>query len=941
MLPDVSDRHVQPPLVTLVLINWNYAAYVGAAIDSILAQDYPAIEVIVVDNGSTDNSRAIIDRHVGGDPRFRIIHLDSNLGQLGAFFHIFDEIRGSFVAILDADDLLMSNYVSSHVQVHIALPRSVAFTSSNVYEMDAGGRAITGGYWPFGSGQEARARHLPRVDTVPRLTTVSDADYGLLAKSTSTIPFTEIGWFWGPGTSNMYRRSVLNLTRQPQRDGGAYRRAADAYLNAFCHGLGGSALIYLPLSGYRVHSANYFALRESVDGIRTGRPEIAAQNELLNCETIEFLLLNVERYVEIVGGDRFWTLIDHVSLDPGSRRLFGLPYLQKALADNFAALSQTFGERGLCNALMPRMRSSKLRAVLRTAHGGRIPFKLRMTILRKSAKRRIIRTKEKAKVRWRRLTAARSGEPPELRRDFGPVAVLSHDPPVFKTGIAWDEFLGIAPAFGEHYGDIPAGFIIYPTWTIEQRSAALAAAAAEHRERFSNHRLLFICNTQREADLVSLAGQPAVFLNKNFTVSETIFRPLADTPVEFDAIYNARFIPIKRHELAAKIDRVAYLSYAEGSVPQQNYQRKLLAATLARNPSHTLLNPLADGLPVRLTHREANAALNRAAVGLCLSEVEGSNYASMEYMLAGMPVVSTPSQGGRDVYFDPEYCLICEPNAAAVRDAVKTLKARKLSRAYIRARTLAKIEPERRRFLTLVDDMIASLGGRRRFDGPWPFAETSGMVAWEPFEKHLAAFDRVAGSAMLAGDNGPSVPIVGAEDLEGVQLQSTELRPIIEAITSRPRCSLLVFGCGHDSALWEKLNRDGTTAFIEDDPRWLEAARSTLKTAQVYRVSYGTRRPDWPSLLNSPARLEMELPAAISSRRWDVVLVDGPAGYDDAQPGRMKSIYAASKLVAPGGCVFVHDCERPVERQFAARYLGSQRLFVEAKGRAILHGYAF
>jgi glucuronoxylan 4-O-methyltransferase len=85
----------------------------------------------------------------------------------------------------------------------------------------------------------------------------------------------------------------------------------------------------------------------------------------------------------------------------------------------------------------------------------------------------------------------------------------------------------------------------------------------------------------------------------------------------------------------------------------------------------------------------------------------------------------------------------------------------------------------------------------------------------------------------------------------------------------------------------------------------------------------------------------MDLPVELGSRRWDVILVDGPAGYDDTQPGRMKSIYAASRLVAAGGRVFVHDCDRPAERAFTSRYLGDDRLFVEAKGRATLRGYTF
>ena len=48
------------PLVSLVIINWNYADYVGDAIESLKAQDYPELEIVVVDNGSTDRSREVI-----------------------------------------------------------------------------------------------------------------------------------------------------------------------------------------------------------------------------------------------------------------------------------------------------------------------------------------------------------------------------------------------------------------------------------------------------------------------------------------------------------------------------------------------------------------------------------------------------------------------------------------------------------------------------------------------------------------------------------------------------------------------------------------------------------------------------------------------------------------------------------------------------------------
>lgn len=479
--------------------------------------------------------------------------------------------------------------------------------------------------------------------------------------------------------------------------------------------------------------------------------------------------------------------------------------------------------------------------------------------------------------------------------------------------------------------------MIFPTWSLELRGIpeAIKCSFDDHSERYPEHRFRFICNTPEEVRLLEELGLPAMFLNKNVMVSDQVFRPIQDAQVEFDAVYNARLVPVKRHELAADVPRVAYLTYVEGKAQREEQFRTLHAAALARNPHHMVLNDLVDGLPARMSHQEVNAALGRAAVGLILSEVEGSSYASMEYLLAGLPVVSTPSKGGRDVFFDPEFCIVCEPNRAAVRDAVDALRARNIPREHVRARTLAKIQPERERFLALIDDLIEELGGERRHsDGIWPFGAISG-VPWRPFASHLDEF-----AASLRTELAKELGL-GLDALAGVQLEAEELHPIVAAIRQKPGCSLLVFGCGNDSPFWEKANRGGTTAFLEDNPGWVAAARAELATATVHSVRYDTRLPEWRSLLDRPSQLALDLPVEICSRGWDVILVDGPAGHDDAQPGRMKSIYAAARLVAPGGRVFVHDCERPAERAFASRYLGDDRLFIEAKGRAVLRGYAF
>src|SRR5688500_14289490 len=104
--PILSDQ-ARPPLVSVVMANWNYAEYIGAALRSIREQDYSLFECIVVDNGSSDGSVDIIKRHIDGDPRFSLVELSENLGQLNAVLHVFDRLKGGFVVFADADDVLL------------------------------------------------------------------------------------------------------------------------------------------------------------------------------------------------------------------------------------------------------------------------------------------------------------------------------------------------------------------------------------------------------------------------------------------------------------------------------------------------------------------------------------------------------------------------------------------------------------------------------------------------------------------------------------------------------------------------------------------------------------------------------------------------------------------------------------------------------------------
>ncbi len=165
--------HLVSPLVSIVMINRNYGEYIGKAIASIRSQSYAHFECLIVDNASTDDSNAVILAGIAGDARFSTVKLEENLGQLRAVLHVFDRLQGEFVVVVDADDMLFPDFLSFHLQAHLALPAAVGFTSSDIIEIDAEDRVLTGGQFGFADGCEMDPRGLKSPETALRLSAVS------------------------------------------------------------------------------------------------------------------------------------------------------------------------------------------------------------------------------------------------------------------------------------------------------------------------------------------------------------------------------------------------------------------------------------------------------------------------------------------------------------------------------------------------------------------------------------------------------------------------------------------------------------------------------------------------------------------------------------------------------------------------------------------------
>ena len=100
-------------LVSVLIVNHNRADLLEECIESVLAQDHRAIEVIVVDNGSMDGSEDVVRRLL--DPRVRFVGLPRNLGFAGGCNHGFKSSRGAWIALINNDAVAESNWLSSMV----------------------------------------------------------------------------------------------------------------------------------------------------------------------------------------------------------------------------------------------------------------------------------------------------------------------------------------------------------------------------------------------------------------------------------------------------------------------------------------------------------------------------------------------------------------------------------------------------------------------------------------------------------------------------------------------------------------------------------------------------------------------------------------------------------------------------------------------------------
>jgi len=283
------------PLVSIVVDNYNYARFLAAALDSALAQTHPRVEVVVVDDGSTDDSLAVIE---GYGSRVHPVRRSVNGGQAAALNAGFAASAGSVVIFLDADDEL---YPSAAADVVAALGPEVAKVHGALDEVDAAGR-------PLGRTNPSDAAALAEGDV--RLSLLSTGRYVCPVMSGNAFP----------------RWLLERILPIPEPE---FPSSADGYLVALAGLHGPVAATAARLGRYRRHGGNvwggvptatslgnqsrremarYAALRREAAALGMHVPDRVDLNDLSGLRT-RLASLRLAGGAHPVAGDTRWNLV--------------------------------------------------------------------------------------------------------------------------------------------------------------------------------------------------------------------------------------------------------------------------------------------------------------------------------------------------------------------------------------------------------------------------------------------------------------------------------------------------------------------------------------------------------------------------------------------------------------------------------------------------------
>ena len=307
--------------------NCNYRRYVGEAVESALAQTLPFDEIILVDDGSSDGSQAMLRERYGSHPRVRLV-FQANGGQLAAFHAGLASSTGDLLFFLDADDRFLPTKAAEVAEVFQAHPDCGMVCHPVVLFGTCDGVDL--------ARRPERPMEILRMEGPDPWSCFPSAEDPVIPLGAGQATLQD-WWKWvGSSTSGMVfsRRALAGFLPLPEPLVPLWRLRADECLMLGLH-FSGEARFYLhrPLTEYRVHDANGFFNRAEQEDEARRRAVLLLREELLKrlVPGGMWRCWSDRRKQPFHALKQAWSLPREARLDPALRRRLRLGLLARIL----------------------------------------------------------------------------------------------------------------------------------------------------------------------------------------------------------------------------------------------------------------------------------------------------------------------------------------------------------------------------------------------------------------------------------------------------------------------------------------------------------------------------------------------------------------------------------------------------------------------------------
>jgi Iap family predicted aminopeptidase len=223
-----------------------------------------------------------------------------------------------------------------------------------------------------------------------------------------------------------------------------------------------------------------------------------------------------------------------------------------------------------------------------------------------------------------------------------------------------------------------------------------------------------IININREYNIIILANSleekaffekkvksDVLFCNHNAFLDEKKYTIYNSIKKNYDLVIDSAFHEYKNVNIAKKIQNTIHIGYF--NYKKINTHDKVV-------PNFGMLANFKSGEYKRLDKHSINIYYNQSLMGGMFSECEGACFASSQYLLSGLPVISIKSVGGRDIWYNEYNSIICENNEDSVYEAVELAKSKIVSgefnREKIRELHLKQMDEHRNTLIEYISRLL-------------------------------------------------------------------------------------------------------------------------------------------------------------------------------------------------------------------------------------------